>query len=44
MIIITNLDQKENNKETRDLAVDYLIKAQLDPIEITERIKKVLNP
>ncbi|OGZ63971.1 MAG: hypothetical protein A2998_01290 [Candidatus Staskawiczbacteria bacterium RIFCSPLOWO2_01_FULL_37_25b] len=44
VIIITNLDQKENNKETRDLAVDYLIKAQLDPIEITERIKKVLNP
>ena len=44
VIIITNLDQKENNKKTSDLAVDYLIKAQLDPVEITERIKKVLQP
>ena len=44
VIIITNLDQKENNKKTSDLAVDYLIKAQLDPVDITERIKKVLQP
>jgi len=44
VIILTNLDQKENVKKTDGLVVDYLIKANLDPVEITERIKKVLSP
>jgi len=43
VIILTNLDQKENVKKTDGLVVDYLIKANLDPVEITERIKKALE-
>ena len=43
VIILTNLDQKDNVKKTNGLVVDYLIKANLDPVEITERIKKALK-
>lgn len=43
VIIISNLDQKEDIKKTSKLIVDYIIKAHHDPIEILERIKKALN-
>lgn len=44
VIVLSNLGEKENvERGIKAGAADYLIKARLEPSEITERVKKVLG-
>ena len=43
-IILTNLGQEESPKELKTLDVDsYIVKAELTPRQVVERVKKALN-
>ena len=44
VIVLSNLGQREDIDRAKSLgARDYMIKAQLTPIEVVERIKSVLR-
>ena len=44
IIILSNLGQKEDVEKASEFGVaDYLIKAHFDPIEIIEKVKKILR-
>jgi DNA-binding response OmpR family regulator len=44
VIILTNLGEEESPKELKDLGVEsYIVKANLTPSQVLERVKKSLN-
>ncbi|MDD3035932.1 MAG: response regulator [Candidatus Saccharimonadaceae bacterium] len=44
VIILTNLGQEESPKELKDLGIhSYIVKAELTPREVVQRVKEALN-
>ncbi len=44
VIILTNMGEEESPKELRDLHIEsYIVKADLTPSQVVERVKETLN-
>lgn len=44
VIILTNMGEEESPKELRELGIDsYIVKADLTPSQVVERVKDTLN-